>query len=675
MGIQFFFIQPGSDQLPERDTAMRTLEQIRSIGCRLALTIVVGILLIAARGHNHLEDGLALLKKGKYEKATEHFHKAIDKFKEKGIGLGIFMGYEGLGDVASAIGNRDEALSYYRASLQYSSDASSEAIARIGAKSSQIEDQIYRFFIASAPSRWETYESFIAKHPVNRNGSVARRQRDELQYKRFLELNTLKGYVEFIDTFPANVFIPNARDKVYAAWRADFGKEGIADAISDYGQFLQDYPSTRLRAAAMTMRSYYAALAADSPEPFAEFFAKRKIANVPLLGNQEITQLLDALEQLAEKKQTATPFLLLYENTRQAGYLQQAVELVRNAQEESYFVKTNPRAYFGLGGAGNESQIVSKKEMLENLVEGAQREGVAGLLVSAYLPKLETTARPAFDIPIYSRAILGSYRVELELTMKVRLTWRFTGALGLLGQLSGQQSSGEEYESYTARAATTLAPKDRGSVRVTFDKITTNSQQSFVGLAGMEQRRDVIELTSRITSASLTGPAGAREWRVEVNSQDLQAFTEAARQFNTLAAMNRSTQIDELEKTLAAGALASLKGEAPSSDVSQAKDARGADTAGPPKNSRQGESPLVISGWVYCDGWQYKGQRVEVYIHTDLNWTGVGSFQTGDEGNFSFSLPQNFSGPGLRSLKFVGGCGEGILRTSQSLREAVVKLR
>ncbi|HKI02506.1 MAG TPA: hypothetical protein VKK31_11030 [Thermoanaerobaculia bacterium] len=651
---------------------MHKSERIRGIGFRLLLAVSLGVILVAARGHDHLEDGFALLKKGKYDKAKQHFYKAIDKFKEKGMLLGVFMGYEGLGDVARAGGQPEEALALYQTSLQYSRGASWDARNRVSYKSSQIEDEVYQQFVASAPKRWETYEEFLATYPANHNGELARRRRDELQYAPYLKGNTLKGFVELIDTFPDNVFLPKALDKVYAIWQSEFGTKGASDALGDYDQFLRDFPSTRLRAAAMTMRSYYAALLSSSPSAFAEFFVKRKIAGVPLLGSQEIMNLTDALERLAEKDQAATPFLLLYENTGQKKHLQRAAELVRTAQEESYFVKTNPRAYFGLGEAGNESQIVSKKEMLDSLVEGAQREGLAGLLVSAYIPKLETTARPAFDIPIYSRAALGSYKVELEFTMKVRLTWRFTGLLGSLGQLSGQESSGVDYETYTARTTANLAPRGRRSLEVVFQEITTSSQQSFVGLAGVEQTRDVIELTPRITSAILTGPSGAREWKVEINTQDLQTFNEAARQFNTLASMNRSTQIDEWEQTLVAGVLASASAQGPPSPRSLTD--RGTEAA-ETSESREDESPIVISGTVYCKGWQYERQRITVSIHTDLNWSDAGAFQTDNEGNFSFSLPLNFNGPGLKSLKFVGSCGEDTLRTSQSLEGAAVKLQ
>ncbi|MFY9822950.1 MAG: hypothetical protein WAM82_16330 [Thermoanaerobaculia bacterium] len=521
---------------------------------RLLLALALGLLLIGARGLGKLENAYGLLEQGKSDKAAVAFQQALAEFKRKGIKVGVALAYEGLGDVERARGREDAAVVFYHLGVELPGCCPRETIERLQTKRYQLEDLIYQRLTASAPDRWETYDRFLATHPENRNAVAARERRDGLQYKPVLEKGTLAAYVDFVETFPENLFVPKAVERIYAIWQQDFTGRSAAEALANYDRFLGDFPSSRLRAAAMTMKSYYTALLASSSAPFADFYEEYNATKVPILGTEELAAAARTLERIADTEGTATPYLLLYENVGSRRFFESAFKAIKDAREESYFVRRNPGGYFTAGQLGNDSQLVSQKEMLEGLIERSQKEGAAGLLAAAYVPKLETTTRPVFEWPVYSHARFGTYQVTMDVTMKVKVTWRMTGVLvQVAGGLSGQRTSGENTEIYKTTVTAVLSPQGSENVQAVFGELTTNVQQSFVGLAGMEQTREVADLTSAITSVSLVGPAGAKEWKIELAKQDGQSFGEAARQFNTLSAMGRSPQIDQMEETLVRG--------------------------------------------------------------------------------------------------------------------------
>ena len=540
------------------------VSKLSATGARILLGLAVACVLIAARGYDHLEKGYDFLRKGRYDKAEASFQKAANQFKEKGVELGLALTYEGLGDLNRARGLPQEAVELYKQSLGYYKAIPRETVTRLWTKRNDCEDEIYHQHVAAAPNRWETYDSFLAKYPDNRKAAEARQRKDTLQYTPFLAEDTLAAYVRFVDTWPKNLLVPKAMDKIFAFWQKDFGTEGDADAVADYDRFLREFPSSGLRAAAMTMRSYHAAFLADSPEVFSEFYERRKQAQIPFLAAGHLARLEKAFEQVAQRQGSATAFLILYENTGNPWYFQSAFGLVRNATEESFFARKKPYEYFKIGDASSGSQVVSQKEMLENLVERTQKEGVGGLVAAAYLPKLETTIKPSFNIPVRSLAQFGRYTLTVELRMRVKLTQRMTGLLtDIAAGLTGARTTAESTETFTTRAETTLSPGSNGMLHGEFDELVTNSQQSFVTLAGFEENRKIIDVSYTITGIRLND-SKARDWNTALVVQGGQSFKEAAQQFNALAGITRSSQIDQWEQTAREGIAAELAGrEAP----------------------------------------------------------------------------------------------------------------
>jgi tetratricopeptide (TPR) repeat protein len=517
------------------------------------------LVLVAAGGARQLNKAAAAFSEGKIEKAEQLFHRAFAKAEKDGDTRGQARAYEGLGDVARQRGEVAAAIRHYKSSDALGSGDTQER-QRVRAKSEALEDRVYQRFIDVAPERWEVYGSFIAENPSNHNVAEAARMRDALQYAPYRKEDTTAGYVTFIDHFPENRFTGTAMERVYGSWRL-LDSEPYA-AIRAYEKFLRLFPQSRLRAAAVILRGYYEALTASDLDAFVAFYEQSRQAPVPrLLDASAMERLQSALRAVVERTPTTDGYMLLYEKTRASRYLDRARDLVSDGDEEAYFVQLNPTAFFELGEAADQSEVGRQAEPFHKMVERYEREGGVGILLGIYLPETETTLKPVLEIPTRSTAEYGTYTVEVEFKLKVEMERRLTGAVtDFLKNFTQEPTSVSSTETYTTRVGVTLAPRTYKTVKVAFDEFTSNAEQSFAGLFGIEDRRNISDLEYKIHSVSRVDGPDSGTWSFDLRARPLPDFKRAARQFNAFVEETRSRQIDAMEERLVDGLVERLGG-------------------------------------------------------------------------------------------------------------------
>ena len=292
-----------------------------------------------------------------------------------------------------------------------------------------------RFLQAQRKGTIEAYKSYISLHPSGAHLKRAQERLEELYFRQARSVNTQNSYADFLKLYPSSRYRQDAlaaiddldykeaqsRDSMPAYERyillhpsgrnASRAKTAItrlkardayalarlADTRSSYESFLREYPNAEQANDAWAKIYLGKAFEDQTVSSFRSFFNYYERMAFRSVSQAEWEAARNLLVTLAIKRQDFEGFLVLYDECRMYGALDEAAKLVRSAAQEEEISRREPARFFQTeGGHINNERSVAYISLLSHITFNT-----------------ETTV----NLPFRSVARYGTYRVKLKLTL------------------------------------------------------------------------------------------------------------------------------------------------------------------------------------------------------------------------------------------------------------------
>ncbi|CAM2010833.1 hypothetical protein [Acanthopleuribacter pedis] len=475
--------------------------------CFLCLTSFLFVLLtLAGTGDRRLNKGLKLIERNKLARAEIKINQAIIVLKKKKKHDKLTIAYLALGDIARLKKQFPQSFVYYDLAR---ASASPQIRGQVNEKLRKVETEYWNIETAFAGKNWSTHQRFLEQNPGLLIADTIQKHIDSQQLQEIVQKDVLAEYIAFIKAFPNNRYKHRIKEKVYDYWRQGFDAEDHASAYLFFKAFQKQFPNSSLWHEAKTCALYHLALGTQEPEIFKAFYQRLLEYPTPFLSRQGTDILLQTLGQIAARKNDATAFYLLYEQTGKTHYRDLAHKYVKNAEEEALFILEQPEFFFKMlppQAKALEGQHYRAQDHVSQAFDHTS-EGVGRALIAAYSPRTITSAIPVFDVPLFSKSKFGSYRVTIEFTLRLRAKQETSGALSKLAKMldpaKAQEMTRTWFERKTHIAEIDLSPGVVTPYQCTFEAIDAEDKQSLAGLISLATLRKPVAFTHRVVEATL----------------------------------------------------------------------------------------------------------------------------------------------------------------------------
>ena len=283
----------------------------------------------------NVKKGYKSLEKGEYLKAKEVFAKNLSENKDHvASNFGMAMV---LADEKSTEFNIVDAWEYIVAIQGKTSELNQDEIEILGEyflateerKTSRPVKKKLDIAIEAVESRLIKYireendldavYAVLEKYPDYRFYDNVVHIRNQFEYRKYENTNTMAAYSEFIDKFPDAAQVPKARQNQH---KMAFEEAKASNTVVNYNKYIKDYPDSKYLSQAMKMRNEAA-------------FTEAKTKNTLEAYERFIWLYPDALQIPEARKQQRE---LMYEKAKRIKTLEAYNEFIRNYPEGSYYV-------------------------------------------------------------------------------------------------------------------------------------------------------------------------------------------------------------------------------------------------------------------------------------------------------------------------------------------------
>ncbi|MCX7099209.1 MAG: hypothetical protein NTV43_15010 [Methylococcales bacterium] len=176
---------------------------------------------------------------------------------------------------------------------------------------------------------------------------------------------------------------------------------------------------------------YLAALKSENLDAFESLLMEKQKKYFLILNEQQRNNITDALKKLIFNQKSTKAYILLFKSTNNKQYIVDAIELVKDANDEQYLVKEFPEDFFKIGanplhkkGEKNDWRSNLGKD-ISNSINGQDSatriNGLSDLIVDLYVPHSSSTTKPIFDIPVYPQTKYGTYKLRIKFNLETKM--------------------------------------------------------------------------------------------------------------------------------------------------------------------------------------------------------------------------------------------------------------
>ena len=277
-----------------------------------------------------------------------------------------------------------------------------------------------RFLQVQRKDTIEAYKSYISSTPSGAHLKEAQERLEELYFRQARSVNTQNGYADFLKIYPSSRYRQDAlaaiddldykeaqsRDSIPVyekyillhpsgrnASRANtaitrlkakdaYAQARLADTRSSYELFLHQYPNAEQANDAWAKIYLDKAFEDQTVSSFRGFFTYYGRMAFRSVSQAEWEAARNLLATLAIKRQDFEGFLVLYDECRMYGALNEAAKLVGNAAQEEEIARREPARFFQTeGGHINNERSVAYISLLSHITTNLKF-----LSISASLP-------------------------------------------------------------------------------------------------------------------------------------------------------------------------------------------------------------------------------------------------------------------------------------------------
>jgi len=339
-----------------------------------------------------------------------------------------------------------------------------------------------------------SYENYLYKKPNGKYTQVANEKIEDIFFQKVVNEDSITSYLNYKKRYPDGKYFNKSVLRINAIndWNR-IKKSNDPELLKNY---IYKYPNAKENEEANYKISYINAIQSMDINKIDKLIIQYK----EYINNEDEKLIINHIKKIVHNNETALGYIILYSLTDDIDFFQKGYRLPHNTlKEESYYVQKKPNEYF-VYNLRDKSLKGQQKNVLNNVQDSLSNQNAGdafmGVINNLYFPKSMSKTKPIFDIPIYSNALIGTYKVHIKFTLKVKIETEYQ----TFGKYDG---SNTKYETYTTEQYFVVPPKSYITKKIEFKPITTHKSSSFLLIAGSETKTKLVNLDTNIVSATL----------------------------------------------------------------------------------------------------------------------------------------------------------------------------